>query len=135
MLNFLELTECVVVTVVWSFLPKNLVVHIQAQVQVVERQQKKKKYFQVCLDQNRPYSPFVVSCDRVLGNKAKVVQEAGPQPVLSFGGPQTYLKIEQKVSVRKWHDTIIFRSTISGAKSIRSTTNRLILGGLYYLAK
>ena len=46
--------------------------------------EKKKKYLQACLDQRRQFSPFVLSCDRVLGNKAKVVeyyktlQEASP---------------------------------------------------------
>ena len=33
---------------------------------------KKKKYLQACLDQRRLFSPFVVSCDAVLGNEAKV---------------------------------------------------------------
>ena len=35
--------------------------------------EKKKKYLQACLDQRRHFSLFVVSCDGVLGNKAKVL--------------------------------------------------------------
>ena len=35
--------------------------------------EKKKKYLQACLDQRRHFSPFVVSCDGVLGKEAKVV--------------------------------------------------------------
>ena len=35
--------------------------------------EKKKKYLQACLDQNRHFSPFGVSCDGMLGNEAKVL--------------------------------------------------------------
>ena len=35
--------------------------------------EKKKKYLEACLDQLRQFTLFVVSCDGVLGNEAKVV--------------------------------------------------------------
>ena len=35
--------------------------------------ERKKKYFQISLDQRRHFSPFVVSFDVVLGNEAKVL--------------------------------------------------------------
>ena len=44
-------------------------------VHLSREREKKKKYLQACLDQRRHFSPFVVSCDGVLGNEAKVVQQ------------------------------------------------------------
>ena len=35
--------------------------------------EKKKKYLQACLEQRRHFSPFVVPCDVMLGNVAKVI--------------------------------------------------------------
>ena len=40
--------------------------------------EKRKKYLQPFLDQRRHFSLFVISCDGVLGNEAKVVSTAKP---------------------------------------------------------
>ncbi len=38
-----------------------------------QEREKKKKYLQACLDQRRHFSPFVVSCDGLLGKEAQAV--------------------------------------------------------------
>ena len=50
--------------------------NIRRKLEAVLLLEKKKKYLQACLDQRRHFSLslFVVSCDGVLGNEAKVLQ-------------------------------------------------------------
>ena len=47
--------------------------NIHRRPEAVHEREKKKKYLQSCLDQRRHFSAFVVPCDAVLGNEAKVV--------------------------------------------------------------
>ena len=51
--------------------PSNI--HRKPEAVLSHEREKKKKYLQASLDQRHHFSPFVVSCDGVLGNEAKVV--------------------------------------------------------------
>jgi hypothetical protein len=51
--------------------PSNI--HRKPEAVILSQEREKKKYLQACLDQRRHFSPFVVSCDGVLGKEAKVV--------------------------------------------------------------
>ena len=49
-------------------------IHRKPEAVLLSHEREKKKYYlQGCLNQRRHFSPFVISCDGVLGNEAKEV--------------------------------------------------------------